>query len=390
MEQFSRKKKIQFDFLLAAIVIGLMIMGLMMLSNATGKPDVEYGSNWLDYIQAMNKTFFTRHLIWFALGGAVAGAIMYVDYRAYGRYIGLAYIAILALLLAVIVFGIDVYGQKRLVVTAGGAEVQPSEMAKLVLIILLAKDLSNLEHGITTLKELFIVVIKAGIPLALILMQPDIGTAVVYIFIMGVMLFVGGTKMWMLYTILGGALVSIIPIWGVLGEVQKLRILTFIDPTLDPTGTGYNVIHSKMAIGSGQMVGKGFFNPTAMSQLNYIPVQESDFIFAVTGETLGFWGTSFIILLFAALIFRMVYLATKVEDKFGSLIIIGVAAMMFIHIFENVGMSIGIMPVTGIPLPFFSYGGSSMLTNMMGIGLVECVWLRRKSSGRTNTLAFIE
>ena len=188
--------------------------------------------------------------------------------------------------------------------------------------------------------------------------------------------------------VIGGALVAIVPIWQILGDVQKLRILTFLDPTLDPTGTGYNVIHSKMAIGSGQMLGKGFFNPVAMSQLNYIPVQESDFIFAVTGETLGFWGTSFIILLFAALIFRMVYLATKVEDRFGSLIIIGVAAMMFIHIFENVGMSIGIMPVTGIPLPFFSYGGSSMLTNMMGIGLVECVWLRRKSTGKINTFSF--
>lgn len=386
MEQLGRRKKIQFDFLLAAIVIALMIMGLLMLSNATGKPDVEHGSNWLDYIQAMNKSYFNRHLIWFALGAVVAGIIMYVDYRAYGRFIGIAYIAIIALLIAVLVFGIDVHGQKRLVFGPDGMEIQPSEIAKIVLIIMMAKDLSNLEKGVTTLKQLFVILLKVGIPLALMLQ--DIGTSVVYIFIAAVLLFVGGTKMWMLLTMLGGALVAVVPIWQILGDVQKLRILTFIDPTLDPTGTGYNVIHSKMAIGSGQMVGKGFFNPVAMSQLNYIPVQESDFIFAVTGETLGFWGTSFIILLFAALIFRMVYLATKVEDKFGSLIIIGVAAMMFIHIFENVGMSIGIMPVTGIPLPFFSYGGSSMLTNMMGIGLVECVWLQRKKASKTDTLTF--
>ena len=386
MEDLKRRKKIQFDFLLAGIIVALMIMGLLMLSNATGKPGIEYGSNWLDYIQAMNKYFFIRHLLWFGIGCVLAGAIMYVDYRAYGRFVGIAYIVVILLLLVVLVFGDDVYGQKRL--SVGSQEVQPSEIAKLVLIIMMAKDLSNLEKGITTLRQLGLVLLKAGIPLALILMQPDIGTAVVYIFIVGVLLFAGGTKMWMLYTILGGALVSIIPIWGVLGDVQKLRILTFIDPTLDPTGTGYNVIHSKMAIGSGQMLGKGFFNPIAMSQLNYIPVQASDFIFAVTGETLGFAGTSFVVLLFAALIFRMVYLAYKVEDRFGSLIIIGVAAMMFIHIFENVGMSIGIMPVTGIPLPFFSYGGSSMITNMMGIGLVECVWMRRKSAARANTLTF--
>jgi len=385
MEQLGRRKKIQFDFLLAAIVIALMIMGLLMLSNATGKPSIEFGSSWLDYIQAMNKYFFIRHLIWFGIGCVLAAGIMYVDYRAYGRYIGIAYIIVIALLVAVLVFGEDVMGQKRLSIGSGssGIEVQPSEIAKLVLIIMMAKDLSNLEKGVTTVKQLFIILLKAGIPLALMLQ--DIGTSVVYIFIVAVLLFVGGTKMWMLLTMLGAALASIVPIWQILGDVQKLRILTFIDPTLDPTGTGYNVIHSKMAIGSGQMLGKGFFNPVAMSQLNYIPVQESDFIFAVTGETLGFWGTSFIVLLFAALIFRMVYLATKVEDKFGSLIIIGVAAMMFIHIFENVGMSIGIMPVTGIPLPFFSYGGSSMITNMMGIGLVECVWLRRKTASKTNT-----
>ena len=387
MEQLSRRKKIQFDFVLAFIIIALMIMGLLMLANATGKPDLEYGSNWLDYIQAMNKSFFTRHLIWFALGCAIAAGIMAVDYKAYGRFIGIAYFVIIGLLIAVLVFGVDVYGQKRLVIGGeSGTELQPSEMAKLVLIIMMAKDLSKYEHGVTTIKQLMIILLKAAIPLALMLQ--DIGTSVVYIFIMGVMLFVGGARMWMLYSILGGALVSIVPIWNALGDPQKLRILTFLDPTLDPTGTGYNVIHSKMAIGSGQMLGKGFFNPIAMSQLNYIPVQESDFIFAVTGETLGFWGTSFIVLLFAALIFRLVYMATKVEDKFGSLLIIGVAAMMFIHIFENIGMSIGIMPVTGIPLPFFSYGGSSMITNMMGIGLVECVWMRRKSAAKANTLTF--
>ncbi|MBN2880284.1 MAG: rod shape-determining protein RodA [Clostridia bacterium] len=387
MEQIAKKKKMQFDFVLAGIILALMLMGLLMLANATGKPGIEFGSNWLDYIQAMDKSFIVRHLIWFVLGCAVAGGLMAVDYRAYGRYIGIAYIAIIALLIAVLVFGVNVYGQKRLVIGgASGTELQPSEMAKVVLIIMLAKDMSKYENGITTLKQLFTVLLKAAIPL--VLMLQDIGTSVVYIFIMGVLLFVGGTRMWMLFSILGGALVSIVPIWNVLGDPQKLRILTFLDPTLDPTGTGYNVIHSKMAIGSGQILGKGFFNPTAMSQLNYIPVQESDFIFAVTGETLGFWGTSFIVLLFAALIFRMVYLATKVEDKFGSLIIIGVASMMFIHIFENVGMSIGIMPVTGIPLPFFSYGGSSMITNMMGIGLVECVWLRRKPKSRADVLSF--
>lgn len=389
MEQLNKRKKIQFDWILAILVLALMVMGLLMLSNATGKPDIAYGdSSWLDYVDAMDKDVLIKHLIWFALGCVLAGIIMYFDYKVYWQFANLAYIVSLILLICVIIFGEEQYGQIRWEIGIGDTELQPSEVAKLVLIIILAKDLARLENGIETLKQLFVVLIKVAIPLVFILWQPDIGTAVVYIFITAVMLFVGGTKMWILYTMLGAALVSVVPIWQALGDTQKLRILTFLQPELDPTASGYNVIHSKMAVGSGQMVGKGFFNPTAMSQLNYIPVQESDFIFAVTGETLGFWLTSFVIILFAALILRMVILASKVENRFGSLLIIGVAAMMFIHIFENIGMAMGIMPVTGIPLPFFSYGGSAMITNMMGIGLVECVWRQRKTVNDIKTLRF--
>lgn len=224
-----------------------------------------------------------------------------------------------------------------------------------------------------------LLLIKVMIPLALILAQPDLGTALVYIFITAIMLIASGTKgSYLAFLTITGA-VSVIPLWKFfLGDTQKKRILTFIDPNLDPLGSGYNVIHSKTAIGSGQLVGKGFFNKSALSQLNYIPVQESDFIWAVTGETLGFWWSAFIIIVFAALILRMIILANRTPDKFGSYLIIGVAAMMFFHIFENIGMAIGIMPVTGIPLPFFSYGGSSMITNLIGIGLIEGVYLRHK------------
>lgn len=377
MEFENKNNKLTIDFWLIGIVIILMIMGTLMLANATGKPQVPEGSSWLQYFADMYKGTIAKHALWFAIGSVVAMIVAWVDYKLYGEFSILLYVVALLMLLMVVIFGEDQMGQKRL--EFGNIEVQPSEVSKVALIIMLAWDLSKKERGIQRFGELMLLLIKVMIPLALILAQPDLGTALVYIFITAIMLIASGTKGSYLafLTITGG--VAVIPLWKFfLGDTQKKRILTFLDPSLDPLGSGYNVIHSKTAIGSGQLVGKGFFNKSALSQLNYIPVQESDFIWAVTGETLGFWWSAFIIIVFAALIIRMIILANRTPDKFGSYLIIGVAAMMFFHIFENIGMAIGIMPVTGIPLPFFSYGGSSMITNLIGIGLIEGVYLRHK------------
>ena len=376
--EFDKRKKITIDFWLIGIVVILMFFGLLMLANATGFPDSPEGSNWLQYFADMDKSSIGRHSLWFGLGCVLAVIVAWFDYKLYGELSIFLYALSLIMLLAVVIFGTDNYGQKRLEITES-IEVQPSEVSKIALIVTLAWDLSKKERGIQKIGELILVLVKVMIPLVLILMQPDLGTALVYIFITAVLLIASGTNKILLGLLTASGVIAVIPMWNlVFNESQKTRILTFLDPSLDPLGSGYNVIHSKTAIGSGQMLGKGFFNPSALSQLNYIPVQESDFIFAVTGETLGFWWTSLIIIVFAALILRMMILARRTPDKFGSYLIIGVAAMMFFHIFENVGMSIGIMPVTGIPLPFFSYGGSSMITNMIGIGLVEGVYLRHK------------
>lgn len=376
--EFEKKKKIDIDFWLIGIVVILMIAGIFMLANATGKPSVPEGSSWLQYFADMNKAEVGRHALWFGLGCVLAVIVAWFDYKLYGNLSIFIYVASLIMLLAVVIWGDKQYGQKRLQF-GDSFEVQPSEVAKIALIVTLAWDLSKKEHGIRKIRELLVVLVKVMIPLGLILAQPDLGTALVYIFITAIMLVATDTKGWLLGVLTGVSVIAIIPLWQLfLGDTQKTRILTFLDPSLDPLGSGYNVLHSKTAIGSGQMLGKGFFNPSALSQLNYIPVQESDFIFAVTGETVGFWGSALIVLAFAALIIRMMVLAHRTSDKFGSYLIIGVAAMMFFHIFENIGMSIGIMPVTGIPLPFFSYGGSSMIANMLGIGLVEGVYLRHK------------
>lgn len=375
--EIDKKKRLDIDFWLLGIVFLLMVYGTLMLANATGFPEVPEGSNWLQYFSNMNKDTIGRHALWFALGCVLAIIVAWFDYRIYGRLSMFIYVISILLLMVVLIFGEEQYGQKRLEI--GTFEVQPSEVTKLGLIIVLAWDLSKKEKGIQRLGELIIVLVKVMIPLVLILLQPDLGTALVYIFITAIMLIASETKGLFLGLLTAAGVIAVIPLWLFFFEdAQKTRILTFLQPSLDPLGSGYSVLHSKTAIGSGQIIGKGFFNKSALSQLNYIPVQESDFIFAVTGETVGFWWSSVVVLLFAALIIRMIVLASRTSDKFGSYLIMGVAAMMFFHIFENIGMSIGIMPVTGIPLPFFSYGGSSMITNLIGIGVVEGVYLRHK------------
>ena len=210
------------------------------------------------------------------------------------------------------------------------------------------------------------------------MLQPDWGTAFVYICITLGILFAAK----MSYKILGG--IAILGAGGLfvaykylMGEWQQKRILTFLNPALDPTGSGMHVAQSKVVIGSGQMLGKGLFQEGTLSQMGYLYEQQTDFIYASAAETFGFVGGIILITLYALLVIRLLYLATQAKDRMGMFIIVGVTCMYMAHIFENIGMTMGLMPVTGIPLPFVSYGGSSMLTNLLGLGLVECVAMRR-------------
>ena len=165
-----------------------------------------------------------------------------------------------------------------------------------------------------------------------------------------------------------------------MNDAQQNRILTFINPEADPWGEGYHITQSKIAIGSGGLTGKGLFREGTLSQLDYLPAKHTDFIFAVTAESFGFIGAVFVIILYGLLMYRMLYLSSKAKDKLGTLLIIGVFSMFAFHIFENIGMTIGLMPITGVPLPFMSYGGSSFITNSIAIGLVMSVAMRRGKS----------
>jgi len=376
MLPITKKSWKYFDVPLVATVLALFIIGALMVGNATGSNETG-SSDWRSVLASLNTNTVRLHVTWFLTGLALAAVVVYFDYYVYRELQPIIYWGAVALLALVLVAGRTVFGATSWF-RIGERGFQPSEIAKIALIITLAKLFAQYPDGIQTLKELARVLFYVAIPLVLIVAQNDLGTGMVFMFTTIVLLFVTGTN-WKFLAGLGGlGLAALYPIWLVLSEEQKGRILVFLDPSLDPLGDGYNVIMSKMAVGSGGLTGKGFFAPESLSQLKYIPVQSSDFIFSVTAETAGFFVSALVILLYMFLIIRMLVMSRRTFDRFGSYIIVGVLAMMSFHIFENIGMALGVMPVTGIPLPFFSYGGSSMWTNMLAMGLVINVLMRRK------------
>lgn len=258
--------------------------------------------------------------------------------------------------------------------------IQPSEFAKIVLIITMAriidyfKQKSTLNNPINILL-LFLVI---ALPTLLIIKQPDYGTAMVLLVTVAIMLFTGGIKWrYIIGAVLAVAIVVPLAYNYVLPEHAKKRIDVFLNPSLDPRGAGYNIIQSKLAVGSGQLWGMGLFNGN-QTQLGILPMKTTDFIYPVISEEMGFIFSSLVILLFVILLIRIANISKTAKDSFGGLLCIGVFAMIFAHFVENVGMSMGLLPITGIPLPFISYGGSSMLTNMIAVGLVMSVACRRK------------
>jgi rod shape determining protein RodA len=214
--------------------------------------------------------------------------------------------------------------------------------------------------------------------MGLILLQPDLGTAMVFVGILFGMLWVAGANPKHLGAIVLAGLILAVPLFlWVLKPYQQARLMTLFNPYADPTGNGYNVIQSMIAIGSGRFLGKGLFGGT-QTQLNFVPEHHTDFIFSVIGEELGFAGGALVLFLFLILLWRIMTVAATSKDKYGALIATGVTAMIGFHVLENVGMTMGVMPVTGIPLPFISYGGSSLMANMIAIGLVLNVGMRRQ------------
>jgi rod shape determining protein RodA len=302
--------------------------------------------------------------------------MLHFDYKSISRFANMLYGINLVMLIAVMAVGQSALGAQRWI-QIGPINLQPSEFSKLIMIIALANLLDKKWGKLNTFREIIPVFLYIAIPFVLVLKQPDLGTSLVFLAILFGMIFVAGISIKHLMMIFAGGL-AIMPIfWHFLKEYQKKRLTVFIDPNVDPLGSGYHIIQSKIAIGSGMLFGKGLFGGT-QSQLNFLPENHTDFIFAVIGEELGFIGAVVILMLYFILLYRGIKIASVAPDNFGTLLAAGITAMLTFHVLVNVGMTAGIMPVTGIPLPLMSYGVSSLTTNMISIGILLNIYMRRQ------------
>lgn len=361
------------DFALIAVVGILVILGLIMIYSAThAKIALNHGDPF---------SFVKKQAIAVVIGVLAMVLLLFFDYRVSDRLSQFLYglnIVMLALVLTPL-------GR-----SGNGAQswlfgVQPSEFAKVILIITLGKYLSEKE-SLSSFYNFVFPFLHVGLPLLLILMQPDLGTALVFIFITFLMMYTAGAPGWKLMVLVFIGVVGLTAMF--LGhhffnmplpikQYQVNRLTSFINPERDPRGSGWNVRQAVIAVGSGQFFGKGLFRGT-QGRLGYLPENHTDFIFAVLCEELGFVGGFGVLCLFFTLVWRGIRISYQARDKTGSIIGVGIVAMFLFHILENVGMNMGIMPITGIPLPFITSGGSSMIANLIAVGLLLNIWARRQ------------
>lgn len=365
------------DWGLFIAVIILMAVSVVMVSSATRQSPVN--GDPLYYTK--------RQIIWIILGLLVMAVIVMTDYGTLARLSNLIYLGNLVLLLAVLVPGVGhkALGAQRWI-PLGFMQLQPSEIAKISIIITFANYLRGREKKIESWRDYVGPFLHVGIPLLMVLAQPDLGTSLVFFAITFGMLYIAGAPGVQIAGMgLGGLSVAVLLVYlhesfGLpifLKEYQIARLTSFINPHADPLGTGYHLIQSVIAIGSGGLVGKGLFEGT-QNLLKFLPIRHTDFIFSVIGEELGFVGTGIILALYFYIIYRGIRIAATARDLFGTLIATGIVSMFVFHVLTNIGMTVGIMPVTGIPLPLMSYGGTSMLINCVAIGMLEGIYMRRQ------------
>ncbi|MEG6585731.1 rod shape-determining protein RodA [Dendrosporobacter sp. 1207_IL3150] len=354
------------DFTLIITVISIIITSLIIIGSATHINTPGEDRYW--YVQRQGLFAIANFLIIFVM--------LHFDYKSLSRYANILYFINLVMLLAVMFVGQSALGAQRWI-QIGPISLQPSEFSKLIMIIALANILDKRTGKLNTIKDVIPIFVYVGIPFLLVMKQPDLGTALVFIAILFGMIYVAGINTRLLMMIFGAGIAFMPIFWHFLKDYQKMRLTVFINPNVDPLGSGYHIIQSKIAIGSGMLLGKGLFEGT-QSQLNFLPENHTDFIFAVVGEELGFIGATIILLLYFIMLYRGVKIAGVARDNFGTLLATGISSMLTFHVLVNVGMNAGIMPVTGIPLPFMSYGVSSLTTNLVSIGILLNIYMRRQ------------
>ena len=351
------------DLTLIAAAAAIVIMSLVIIGSATHVNTPSEERYW----------FVQRQGISIVVDIALAAFLMNFDYKILQRYGNHFYVFNLVLLILVMLVGQTALGAQRWI-ALGPISIQPSEFSKLIMIVALAAMMEK-RGRIHTLSDLAPIAAYVGVPFLLVLKQPDLGTSLVFLAIFFGMVFVAGIRLRILFAIFGLGMAPVL--WHFLKDYQKMRIMVFMDPNVDPLGAGYHIIQSKIAIGSGLLFGKGLFGGT-QSQLNFLPENHTDFIFSVVGEELGFVGCTVLLLLYLIVLWRGVRIAQDASDTFGRLLAVGITSMIAFHVLVNVGMTMGIMPVTGIPLPLMSYGVSSLTTNIMAIAILLNIQLRRQ------------
>ncbi|MFQ5850456.1 MAG: rod shape-determining protein RodA [Candidatus Binatia bacterium] len=355
----------RFDWYLFGLAMCLAVIGILTIYSAT-----------LDITGERSGLLALRQLYWLAIGLVFMVASFRVDYRRINRLAYPFYAAVLLLLILVPFLGVVSGGSQRWL-HLGYFALQPSELSKLAIVAVLAKRLQYDEppEGYR-LRELWMPFLLAAPILLLILAQPDLGTAVAFILVFFSVVLMGGIHIgsFVRLAVVG---VALLPIgWQFLRPYQQMRIWTFFNPNLDPLGAGYHVIQSKIAIGSGRLFGKGYLQGT-QNRLDFLPAQHTDFVFSVFAEEWGFVGCSILLGLYLALILLSLRVVRRARDRFGALLAFGMAAILFWQVIINIAMVTGTLPVAGIPLPFLSYGGSSLVTTMVAVGILVNVSTRR-------------
>lgn len=369
MEWIKNLKKA--DFLLLSVVLALFVIGLMAIRVAT---------NTENFIAGTSSAYMIRQLVAFAMGMVGLVLLAMVDYKTLGEYWIHIFVLSIVVLLLVYVPGLGKINKgTRGWIDLGFMEFQTSEIAKLGFILAFAKLLDIRKDRLNKVLDVLPLVGFILIPVFFVFIQPDLGQSLVFLFIAAGMLFVAGLNIKYYVSILGAFAVGFPIFWNYfMQDYQKKRLITVFNPANDPLGDGYHALQSMITIGSGGLFGKGTQAENTMTRLNFLPAQWTDFIFSVISETAGFVGAAVVVVLLMIFLFRLLHDAKTARDNYGTLIVSGVFFMFLFQIFENIGMTMGIMPITGITLPFLSYGGSSLLTNLLAVGMVINVHMRRR------------
>lgn len=364
-----------------------LTLGLMALLSAIGLYAIRDASYTLTTLQ--DKLYFVdRQMLWFVAGGIVLAVLFAIPYTTLTKLSRYIYWVMFAMLAFVLLKGHTALGASRWIGTQT-IQIQPSELAKVMIIVTLADHL-NRKKSLKRWRDLLSPLIHVGVPMALIIKQPDLGTALVFAAILVAMLYMAGAPGWKLLVVFGGGL-GLVVFWIyahlhlMIGQhhiplpmhaYQLNRLISFLNPNADPLNTGYNVIQSRVAVGTGGLYGTHHL--TSGGQLSFLPESYTDFIFAVLANQMGFIGAVAVLFLYFLLMARGLFIAANAKDRLGAMIATGVVAMIGFHVIENAGMATGVMPVAGVPLPFISYGGSAFMADAGAIGLLLNVWARRQ------------